>query len=144
VLREDKNAAIRETRGGRRSRPYRTQVAGVLAAAFALSLAYSVIVTVTGSHEGYGLADPALWVFYAVGFGLVALALTDRIWAWRVIGVAVLALIAVGIFYYPTVFPPSAQTTLAWFENDVYVGLLILAEYLCVQRLRRIDLSTEE
>ena len=116
----------------------------MLATAFALSLAYSVIVTVTGSHEGYGMADPALWVFYAVGFGLVALALTDRIWAWRVIAVAVLALIAVGIFYYPTVFPPSAQTTLAWFENDVYVGLLILAEYLCVQRLRRIDLSTEE
>jgi hypothetical protein len=46
--------------------------------------------------------------------------------------------------YYPTAFPPSAQTPLAWFENDVYMGLLILAEYLCVQRLRRIDLSTEE
>jgi hypothetical protein len=75
---EDKNAAVRETRGGRRRRAYRTQVAGVLAAAFALSLAYSVIVTFTGSHEGDGMADPILWVFYAVGFGLVALALADR------------------------------------------------------------------
>jgi uncharacterized membrane protein YedE/YeeE len=56
----------------------------------------------------------------------------QRRWAWWVIAATVLALIAVGIFYYPTVFPPSAQTTLAWFENDVYTGLLILAEYLCV------------
>jgi hypothetical protein len=52
VLLEDKEAAISGTRGGRRRRPYRTQVAGVLAAAFAVSLAYSVIVTFTGSHEG--------------------------------------------------------------------------------------------
>jgi hypothetical protein len=56
----------------------------------------------------------------------------------------VLALIAVGIFYYPTVFPPSAQTTLAWFENDVYTGLLILAEYLCVQCLRGVDVTAGE
>lgn len=140
MLLEDKEAAISGTRGRRRTLSYRTQVAGVLTAAFALSLAYSVIVTFTGSHEGYGLGDPTLWVFYAVGFGLAALALADRIWAWRVVAAAVLVLIAVGIFYYPTIFPPSAQTTLAWFENDVYLGLLILAEYLCVQRLRNVDL----
>ena len=109
MLLEDKEAAISETRGGRRRRPYRTQVAGVLAAAFAVSLANSVIVTFTGSHEGYSLGDPALWVFYAVGFGLAALALSDRRWAWWVTAAMVLALIAVGIFYYPTVFPPSAR-----------------------------------
>ncbi len=144
MLLEDNSSAIREKRGGRRRRTYRTQVAGVLAAAFALSLVYSVIVTFTGSHEGYSMADPALWAFYAVGFGLVALVLSDRTWAWWVVAVVVLALIGVGIFYYPTVFPPSAQTTFAWFENDVYVGLLILAKYLCVQRLRRIDLTAGE
>jgi hypothetical protein len=82
-------------------------VAGVLAAAFTLSLVYSVIVTFTGSHEEYGMADPALWAFYAVGFGLAALALTNRTWAWWVVA-AVLALIAVSMFYYPTVFPLSA------------------------------------
>jgi cytochrome bd-type quinol oxidase subunit 2 len=143
VLQEDRKAVIRGTPDTRKRRPYRTQVAGVLAAAFLLSLAYSTIVTFTGSHEGYGLGDPVLWAFYAVGFGLAALALADRIWAWWVVAVAVLALIAVGIFYYPTVFPPSAQTTLAWFENDVYMGLLILAEYLCVQRLRDVYLAPE-
>jgi hypothetical protein len=140
VLQEDE-AAICGPPGKRRRRPYRTQVAGVLAAAFALSLAYSAIVTVTGSHEGYGLTEPALWGFYAAGFGLAALVLTDRIWAWRVVAVGVLVLIAVGIFYYPTIFPPSAQPPLTWFENDVYIGLLIVAEYLCVQRLRGITLA---
>jgi len=129
------------SRGGRKRRSYRTQVAGVLAAAFTLSLVYSIVVTFTGSHEGYGMADPALWAFYAVGFGLAALALTDKTWAWWTTAVAVLFFIALGIFYYPTVFPPSAQTTFAWFENDVYMGLLILAEYLCVQRLREISLA---
>jgi peptidoglycan/LPS O-acetylase OafA/YrhL len=139
VLQEDRRAVVRETPDTRKRRPYSTQVSGVLAAAFALSLAYSAIVTVTGSHVGYDLGDPTLWAFYAVGFGLAALALADKIWAWWIVAVAVLALIAVGIFYYPTVFPPSAQTTLAWFENDVYMGLLILAEYLCVQRLRNVE-----
>jgi lysylphosphatidylglycerol synthetase-like protein (DUF2156 family) len=141
MLREE-GVAIDEARAEAKRSTYRTQVAGVLAAAFVLSLAYSVIVTFTGSHEEYSLAEPSiLWAFYAVGFGLAALALTDRVWAWWVVTVAVLALIAVGIFYYPSTFPPSAQTTLGWFENDVYVGLLILAEYLCVQRLRGVDLT---
>jgi hypothetical protein len=141
---EDRKTVIRGTPDTRKRRPYSTQVSGVLAAAFALSLAYSAIVTFTGSHEGYGLGDPALWVFYAVGFGLAAMALTDRTWAWWVVAVTVLILIAVGIFYYPTVFPPSAQTPFAWFENDVYMGLLILAEYLCVQRLRNVDITAVE
>lgn len=143
MLREEKEATVRKTFRRPKRRPYSIQVAGVLAAAFALSLAYTATVTVTGSHEGYGLGDPTLWIFYAVGFGLAALALADRLWTWWVVAAAVLALIAVGIFYYPTIFPPSAQTTLAWFENDVYVGLLILAEYLCVQRLRNVDLTAE-
>lgn len=147
MLREER-VAIDEARGSPRGEQkrstYRTQVAGVLAAAFALSLAYSVIVTFTGSHEEYSLAEPSvLWAFYAVGFGLADLALTDRTWAWWVVATVVLALIAIGIFYYPSTFPPSAQTALAWFENDVYVGLLILAEYLCVQRLRGVDLTSE-
>jgi cytochrome bd-type quinol oxidase subunit 2 len=141
---EDRKTVVRGTPDARKRRSYSIQVSGVLAAAFALSLAYSVIVTLTGSHEGYGLGYPTLWIFYAVGFGLAAMALTDRIWAWWVVAVTVLILIAVGIFYYPTVFPPSAQTPFAWFENDVYMGLLILAEYLCVQRLRNVDITAVE
>jgi hypothetical protein len=141
IAREVRQDRLAKAPRGNRRRPYRTQVAAVIAAAFALSLAYSAIVTFTGSHEGYGLGDPTLWIFYALGFGLAAMALTDRIWAWWIVAVTVLILTAVGIFYYPTVFPPSAQTHFAWFENDVYMGLLILAEYLCVQRLRSVDIT---
>ena len=75
MLQEDRRAVVRGTPDTRKRRPYSTQVSGVLAAAFALSLAYSAIVTVTGSHVGYDLGDPTLWAFYAVGFGLAALAL---------------------------------------------------------------------
>ena len=47
------------------------------------------------------------------------------------------AVIAIGVFYYPT--SPSAaekQTVFGWFENDVYLGLLMVATYLGVQRWR--------
>src|SRR3712207_2932746 len=135
---QDRKTVIRGTPDIRKRRPYNTQVSGVLATAFALSLAYSVIVTFTGSHEGYGLGDPTLWIFYAVGFGLAAMALTDRIWAWWVVAVAVMIFIAGGIFYYPPVFPPSAPTPLPWVEKDVYKGLPILLAYLCVPRLRNV------
>ena len=40
MLLEDKKSVINERHGGRRTLSYHTQVAGVLAAAFALSLAY--------------------------------------------------------------------------------------------------------
>lgn len=126
-----------------RSRTYRHQVAVVLAAAFSLSLAYTVIVTVTGAHAGYSLGDPLLWLFYAFGFGLVGLVLRERLWAWWSVGAGVLLLIAAGVFYYPTRFPPSAQTPLGWLENDIYMGLLVVALYLCAQRLRRITLTPE-
>lgn len=62
-------------------------------------------------------------------------------WAWWFVSVAVLVLIAVGIFYYPAIFPPSAQTPLGFLENDLYMGLLVLAEYLWVQRRRGVRLE---
>lgn len=46
------------------------------------------------------------------------------------------ALLSISVFHYPTTFGPAQQTTFGWFENDVYVGLLITATYLAVQRLR--------
>ena len=49
-------------------------------------------------------------------------------------------LLYVSVFYYPTTFEPRQQTTFGWFENDVYTGLLMIAFYLVVMRLRRITL----
>jgi uncharacterized membrane protein YbhN (UPF0104 family) len=45
-------------------------------------------------------------------------------------------LLVVAVFYYPTTFVPRQQTTFGWFENDVYTGLLMVALYLGVGRLR--------
>ena len=47
------------------------------------------------------------------------------------------AVVGIALFYYPTTFTPEQQTTFAWFENDVYTGLLMISLYLSVMRLRR-------
>jgi hypothetical protein len=44
--------------------------------------------------------------------------------------------IGVGIALYPLLFVPGLQSAVGWFLNDVVLGLLGLAEYLCVRRLR--------
>jgi hypothetical protein len=62
-------------------------------------------------------------------------------WTWWIVSAAVMLLLLGGIFLYPAFFVPSEQTAFGWFENDVYIGLLILAEYLCIQRLRNVTLT---
>ena len=47
------------------------------------------------------------------------------------------AVLGIAIFYYPTTFTLEQQTTFGWFENDVYVGLLVTSLVLSVLRLRR-------
>ena len=46
------------------------------------------------------------------------------------------SVLLIGVFYYPTTFGPEQQTVFGWFENDVYLGLLVVAGYLGVQRWR--------
>jgi hypothetical protein len=133
------NPSSEARRGEQRTRRYSAEVAGVLVAAFTISLLYTVISTVSGVMHGAN--NPSLWIFYVVGFGLAALARMDRPWTWWIVSAAVLLLILGGIFLYPAYFVPSEQTAFGWFENDVYIGLLILAEYLCIQRLRNVTLT---
>jgi peptidoglycan/LPS O-acetylase OafA/YrhL len=133
------NPSSEARRGQQRTSRYSTQVAGVLVAAFTLSALCTVISTLSGViNDAYNLI---LWIFYVVGFGLAALARMDRSWTWWIVSAAVLLLILGGIFLYPAYFVPSEQTAFGWFENDVYIGLLILAEYLCIQRLRNVTLT---
>ena len=69
----------------------------------------------------------------------VALALAvrrDWLIAWRLTALLLPLLLAVGVLVYPTLFTAERQTTIGWFENDVYLGLLMTALYLTVQRLR--------
>jgi hypothetical protein len=133
------NPSSEARRGQQRTSLYSTQVAGVLVAAFTISALYTVISTLSGVIHGAN--NPILWIFYVVGFGLAALARMDRSLTWWIVSAAVLLLILGGIFVYPAYFVPSEQTAFGWFENDVYLGLLILAEYLCIQRLRNVTLT---
>jgi hypothetical protein len=125
-----------------RTSAYSRQIAGVLIAAFALSATHTVYSWVAGINDpSFNPTTPVAWVFYAVGFGSAALALrSGRVVQWSLatyLGV----LLWVAIFYYPTTFTLRQQTTFGWVENDVYTGLLMLALYLVVQRLRRVALA---
>ena len=121
--------------------PYSRQVAGVLATATLLSMIYTTYTAITlGTGD---LQNPATYVVYGAWWVLVALVRTDKVWTWRTVAAATALMLAVGVFYYPTVFVPARQTTFGWFEYAGYMGLLLLAEYLCIQRLRGVTLTPD-
>ena len=68
---------------------------------------------------------------------MAALAARPERWAHITSTGFLVAVLGISVFYYPTTFTLEQQTTFGWFENDVYVGLLVLALYLSVMRLRR-------
>ncbi|HEY8602337.1 MAG TPA: hypothetical protein VIL85_28200 [Thermomicrobiales bacterium] len=118
---------------------YTRQVTQVLSVATLLSMAYTVYTALTLGTDD--LRNPVAYIVYGIWWGLILLVRTDKRWAWWVVAVATGLMLLVGVFYYPTVFVPEQQTTLGWFENDLYMGLLLLAEYLCIQRLRGVVLG---
>jgi uncharacterized membrane protein YhaH (DUF805 family) len=124
-----------------RSAAYGGQISGIMVAAFALSVAHTIYAWLAGIQDpGFTVTTPITWIFYAVAFTVSVLAQQERRWAqWVVTGFLALTLV-IGIFYYPTTFGPRQQTVFGWFENDVYLGLLMVAFYLSIQRLRRITL----
>lgn len=125
-----------------RTTSYGRHIAGVLAAAFTLSAGHTVYAWVERIEDPtFTVTTPLAWGFYVVGFASTVLARRTS----RVAQVSLLAyltsLLGISIFYYPTTFGAAQQTTFGWFENDVYVGLLVTATYLAVQRLRRTTLA---
>ena len=121
---------------------YSSQTSNVLLVAFAGSAAYTVYVTVAGlPTAGFSATDPISWVFYAIGFGLAFAVRTDRTAAWWAAAALLPVLLAICVLVYPASFVPQLQTTVGWLENDGYTGLLMLALYLTVQRLRRATLA---
>ena len=125
-----------------RTATYGRHLSGILAVAFTLSAGHTVYAWVEGIEDPtFTVTTPLAWAFYVVAFGSAVLARRTG----RVAQVAVLAYLAVllgiAVFYYPTTFGVEKQTTFGWFENDVYVGLLVTATYLGVQRLRRVTLT---
>ncbi|GAA4474265.1 hypothetical protein GCM10023094_09530 [Rhodococcus olei] len=109
----------------------------VLAAAFTLSAVHTGYAAIAGiADPTFTMTTPAAWLFYAVGFGSVWLARRQQAWAQVGVLAYLVVLLAVSVFYYPTTFTAEKQTVFGWFENDVYVGLLMIATYLTVGRIR--------
>lgn len=124
-----------------RQTTYRRQIAAIMLAAFTLSVVHTIYAWLAGiADPGFTVTSPLAWIFYLVAFAVTALALRDERWAQLVVlGFLVLVLL-IGVFYYPMMFLPHQQTIFGWFENDVYLGLLMLAFYLSIHRFRRVAL----
>ena len=127
---------------GSRVSTHGRQMSGVLVAAFTLSVVHTIYAWVEGIEDPTFTVDtPLAWGFYAVAFGVAALSRRVERWAQLTVLGFLVTVLGIAVFYYPTTFGPVQQTTFGWFENDVYVGLLITATYLAVLRLRRTTLT---
>ena len=135
------DARVAVEQGGGAVTSYSRQVAGILATATIISIAYTLYTVVAFGDES--LRDPAMYILYGGLCGLIALARGDRRWGWYVITFALAVVLALGVLVYPAMFVPARQNTLGWLENDLYMGLLLLAEYLCIQRLRGVAIVGE-
>ena len=124
-----------------RQATYRRQIAAIMGAAFSLSVVHTIYAWLGGIAEPtFTLTTPLAWIFYLVAFAVTALALRDDRWAQLVVQGYLVLIVLIGIFYYPMTFQPRQQTIFGWFENDVYLGLLMLSLYLSIQRFRGVAL----
>ena len=120
-----------------RTTTYGRQMSGVMLAAFALSVVHTVYAAVAGIEDPtFTVTTPLAWGFYAVAFALSALTRKSGRAAQATVLAFLGSTLLIAVFYYPTTFGPEQQTVFGWFENDVYVGLLVVATYLGVQRWR--------
>ena len=109
-----------------------------MATAFSLSIVHTVYAWREGLEDpSFTVDTPLTWIFYVLGFAMAALARLTSRWTQVIVLSFLVSILSVSIFYYPTTFTAEQQTTFGWFENDVYIGLLGLALFLSVMRLRR-------
>ena len=124
-----------------RTATYGRHMSGVMLAAFTLSVVHTVYAAVEGLEDPtFTVTSPLAWGFYAVAFAVSVLARRTGRGAQATVLAFLGAVLAIGVFYYPTTFGPEKQTVFGWFENDVYLGLLMVAAYLGVQRWRGTNL----
>lgn len=120
-----------------RTATYGRHISGVMLAAFALSVVHTVHAAVEGIEDPtFTVTTPLAWGFYAVAFAMSALARRPGRGEQATVLAFLVSILVIAVFYYPTTFGPEQQTVFGWFENDVYVGLLVVATYLGVQRWR--------
>lgn len=130
------------TRGRSTTSSYGVQMSGLLTVAFALSAVHTVYAYLAGIEDpGFTVTTPAAYGFYAVGFAAAVLARREARWVQLALLAYLALLLVVAVLWYPTTFGPRQQTAFGWFENDGYTGLLMVAAYLGVQRLRGCSLG---
>ena len=116
-----------------------------LAAALVISAVYQLYRSAFNEIPRYDAFTLTTSVVYASLIGVSALVLTDRSWAWWVVSVLVVLLVLVGvIWYYPVVVPArieaGAMGLVGWLEGSVYLGLLFVAGFVCLLKLRGVRL----
>jgi peptidoglycan/LPS O-acetylase OafA/YrhL len=117
---------------------YRTAVPILLLATFTLSVGHTIYAQLSGLEDPeFNVSSPLAYCFYGVAFAMTALSRKDARSAQVAVTAYLVAVLGIAIFYYPTTFTLEQQTTFGWFENDVYVGLLVTSLTLSVLRLRR-------
>jgi hypothetical protein len=117
---------------------YGTAVPIVLLATFTLSVVHTIYTWRSGLEDpDFNVTSPLAYCFYGVAFAMTALSRKDARVAQVSVTAYLVAVLGIAIFYYPTTFTLEQQTTFGWFENDVYIGLLVTALILSVLRLRR-------
>jgi hypothetical protein len=106
-----------------------------VAAAFGLSMAYTVVATLRGTAPpDFDATTPSVWIGYVLAAGTVMLALRDSARARRTVTVVLAVFLVAAVLVYPSYFTAPYQDTLGWFENDAYVGLLAVALYVNLRR----------
>jgi hypothetical protein len=117
-----------------------TLTLGVLVAAFAVSALYQAYRAMLNEVPEYDAFTPMTGVVYLAFVGISALVMTDRCWAWWVVPVFVITLLALGTFWYHPTFTMGRMESgvmglVGWLESTVYVGLLFVAGFVCTMHL---------
>ena len=124
-----------------RTRRYGSVVSGLLLAAFTLSVVHTVYAWLADlADPDFTVTTPLAWGFYAVAFAISVLARRHGTAAVWTVAAFLFVVLGIAVFYYPTTFTAAQQTVFGWFENDVYVGLLVTAFVLQVLRIRNVTL----
>src|SRR4051794_34222110 len=101
-----------------RTSTYGRHISGVLVVAFTLSVVHTIYAWMAGIEDPTFTVDtPLSWGFYAVAFGMAALARRNERWAQLAVLAFLVTVLGIAFFYYPTTFRADQQTGFGGVEN---------------------------